>query len=217
MENIIEIWKEKNIDRVEFIFSCGGDSMNDTQLAIFDKDDTDITDITDEVIYNYFDDKVYNEVDFYVDSDGHYMGEQGTVTITLYDDESNFHYSKSSSSEWYENYTEVVDCELTENEASFIENYVSNIEFGSWGGETINYKKDFIITSDMEKLVEVLHEKLLNTAAEAEYVNSDNIDDDSFGYTTDLGENDIPVIKRNEKGVFLTLSVSAGGYVFTEE
>ena len=39
MAEIVKIWKENNVDRVEFQFSCGGDSMNDTSILIYDKED----------------------------------------------------------------------------------------------------------------------------------------------------------------------------------
>ena len=39
MEKLIEEWKEKGVDRAEFEFSCGGDSMNDTSLVFFDKEE----------------------------------------------------------------------------------------------------------------------------------------------------------------------------------
>ena len=95
-EEIIKLWKEKNIDHVDFNFSCGGDSMNDTEIQIYDKQGNEVecSEISDHI-----DSEVYNKVEFYVNSDGHYMGESGTVKVELVEDDEEpyLSYSKSSS------------------------------------------------------------------------------------------------------------------------
>ena len=111
MQEIIKIWKEKNIDHINFNFSCGGDSMNDTSIEIFDKEGELVQ---DGELESYFDDQTYKNVEFYVNSDGHYQGEFGVVEITLNDEEDDFEYSKSASSEWNETCDNEVEIELTD-------------------------------------------------------------------------------------------------------
>jgi FkbM family methyltransferase len=101
-EEVIQLWKENDVDHIDFVFSCGGDSMNETEIVIYDSKDKIIK---NKDIEDYFDEQVYNAVTFYDNSDGVYMGEDGTVTITLEevdDDEVDFIYSKSSTEEWNE-------------------------------------------------------------------------------------------------------------------
>ena len=81
MEKLIKKWKEYNLDRAEFEFSCGSDSMGDTDLYSFKKDNNPIE--VDDDFKQKIESEIYNNVDFYETSDGHYQGEAGTVTVTL--------------------------------------------------------------------------------------------------------------------------------------
>lgn len=155
----IEQWKEHNIDHVDFEFNCGGDSMGDTTIVIYDKGNN-VVENSD--IENYIEEAIYHEVNFYECSDGHYMGESGTVTITLdEDDEEGFSYSKSSEEEWceHEPFTEKID--LTDEEVDFIDKYVSDINGNmSEGDYNINYKADFVQTDELVAVEEVLMKKV---------------------------------------------------------
>jgi hypothetical protein len=156
----LQKWKEHDVDRVHFVFSCGGDSMNETSIEIYDKEDNIIE--VDE-ISNYFGDAVYNNVNFYEASDGHYMGEDGTVTITLTDDEDDFDYCKDSQEEWCEteNFTEKFT--LTDEEVEFIDKYVADINGNmSEGDYNVNYKTDFVQTDELIELEEKLVKKIEN-------------------------------------------------------
>jgi hypothetical protein len=162
--SVLKLWGELKIKEVHFVFSCGGDSMGDTSIEVYNTND-DLLDceiVTD--IENYFDDVVYDNVNFYVNSDGHYMGEDGKVIITLdEDDEDEFMYYKESEEEWCEHtpFTEKIN--LTDEEVEFIEKYVSNINANmSEDDININYKVDFIQTDELVALEEKLLEKVKN-------------------------------------------------------
>ena len=77
---MIELWKKLDIQRCEMEFSCGGDSMNETDFKFFNSQNKQVD---GEELEGYFENEVYNEVEFYEVSDGHYMGEFGQVEITL--------------------------------------------------------------------------------------------------------------------------------------
>lgn len=153
---IIELWKKNKVDYVNFEFSCGGDSMNDTSIQIYDKAGSEIqcSEISD-----YIDNEVYNRVEFYVNSDGHYQGEAGNVTIRLNDEGDDFEYSKIAESEWSERVTNYVDIEFSEKEIQFIKEKVFNINGGE-GEFSINYKGDCILSDEEEKMVEEIEEKI---------------------------------------------------------
>ena len=97
IQEFIKLWKELGVDYVNFEFSCGGDSMNETSITIFDDKGSEI-DCAD--IVTYIDDIIYSEVEFYEASDEHYLGESGIVKIRLNEDEEDLDYSKTSQS-WY--------------------------------------------------------------------------------------------------------------------
>jgi hypothetical protein len=156
VEEIIKIWKEKNIDHVDFTFSCGGDSMDGTYVQIYDKEGNNVK---DSELERYFDEETYNNVEFYVNSDGHYQGEFGVVTITLNDKEDDFEYSKSSSSQWIESSVSEAEIELSDEEAQFVADYVLNINGGENDCQT-NFKKDFILTNKQEETLKGLEEKI---------------------------------------------------------
>jgi hypothetical protein len=171
----LEKWKENNVDHVNFIFDCGGDSMNETSIEIYDKDDNVIE---VEEISNYIDEAVYNYVNFYEASDGHYMGEAGTVIITISDDDENdFDWCKNSESEWCESELFTEKFELTDEEVEFIDKYVDDIN-GSMAEDdyNVNYKADFVQTDELVALEEKLVEKI-KTYFENYETNLDNMSD----------------------------------------
>ena len=206
-KEIVNLWKKLNIDHVNFNFSCGGDSMNETDIEIFDKEGELVE---NQELVNYFDRVVYNRVDFYVNSDGHYMGESGTVEITLNEDEDDFYYSKNAQSEWSEHFTGQAIVTLTDEETAFVSEFVDNIN-GGGDGFTINYKKDFIVTDSQEKLVAELEEKINKVAYDFEPENAQGEASDWITYTTNE-DNEELTLEGNE----LTLSVSREYYVYTE-
>jgi hypothetical protein len=156
----LQKWKELDVDRVHFVFSCGGDSMHDTSIEIYDKEDNiiEVPEISD-----YFDEAVYNNVDFYEASDGHYMGEDGKVIITLTDDEDGFDYCKDSQEEWCENELFTEKFVLTDEEVDFIDKYVADINGNMSDGDyNVNYKVDFVQTDELIELEQELVKKIEN-------------------------------------------------------
>lgn len=159
-EQAIQLWKDNDVSKVTFEFSCGGDSMGETEVYIYNSADEEIecSELSD-----YFGDQVYNNVNFYENSDGVYMGESGNVYITLDEEEEDFEYVKESEEEWCEHtpFTEKIN--LTDEEVDFIEKYVSDINGNMSEDEiNINYKVDFIQTDELVALEEKLLEKVEN-------------------------------------------------------
>ena len=208
MQEIIKIWKEKNIDHINFNFSCGGDSMNDTSIEIFDKEGELVE---DSELEKYFDDQTYKNVEFYVNSDGHYQGEFGVVEITLNDEEDDFSYSKSSSSEWNESCDNNVDIELSDKETKFVADNVLNIN----GGEDncqINFKRDFILTNEQEETLKGLEEKISEFARDYVPKDIEGEINDWHSYTTNEEGEELKLV-----GNMLTLSITKSFDVIKEE
>lgn len=187
-EEAIKRWKELAIISCVMDFNCGGDSMGDTDFIFHTKEGT----ISDEKLEEYFDGDVYNNVNFYVNSDGYYMGESGTVEITLNEDDEDdkpfFDYLKSAQSEWSEQTQNVLSIELTPEMVDFINKNVSNIN-GSEDGLTINYKRDFILSDTDEKIYNEL-EALIQTETEKYQPEEINNDDMSDWYTFTTADDD---------------------------
>ena len=165
LEQAIAEWKELNIDYCEIEFNCGGDSMNDTEVHFYSNMKL-ITNVSQE-LSDYFEDEMYKHCEFYVNSDGHYIGESGTVTIKFVDedeDELYFTYSKTSTAEYSENFNIDVKIDLTQEQADYLNANVSNI-FGS-ESDIIRfiYKRDFILTDNDEKIEKDLKNLIENTA-----------------------------------------------------
>jgi hypothetical protein len=204
MEEAVEIWKREGIDYAKFDFSCGGDSMNDTEFRFY-KGNEEIKETWG--LEAYFDDAIYDYVEFYEVSDGHYLGENGTVTITFnkYDDE--FDYEKSSTEEWLETCSEVLKVEITKKQACFLEEYVSDMSGSEWNGEAINYKKDFILKEEHEDMIQELHG--LFYAQTFEWASSQGeLSDESESYETSIS-----IIKEDDK-FFIELEVSCSVYSY---
>jgi hypothetical protein len=160
MEKLIEEWKEKGVDRAEFEFSCGGDSMNDTSLVFFDKEDKEV--IMSNESRETLDNDIYKEVEFYVNSDGHYQGEHGTVLVEFNVEENQFNYSKSATEEWSESFSDIITIEITPELHKFCKEYVLEIT-GEGNYLDIEYAKDFYINSEKCKMLEDIQE-IINEA-----------------------------------------------------
>lgn len=201
----IKLWKEQNIERCTMEFSCGGDSMNDTDFTLYDKDNNVVE---CEELTDYFNNVVYNEVDFYEVSDGHYMGEFGQVEITLEDDEEEpyFSYDKQAQAEWEETFSETMYVELSEKESEVLKK-VSNINSSFMDSEkNINYKDDCVITEEESNTLDGLLEKILNMADLFEIEGKGEEQEESRRYESDI---------EIEEGKLL-VEVSASFY-YTEE
>ena len=164
-KDAVKLWEKLGVSNAALTFNCGGDCMGDTDWELFDKDGAVIS--SDELV-NYFDTVIYDEVEFYVNSDGHYMGEFGTVEVELTDEDedSTFMYSKISSSEWEEPIHNDIEIELTENEANYIKSFVGDINGGEDEGVNFNYKKDFIKTDEMVEIEGSIAEKVNKDTSE---------------------------------------------------
>ena len=100
-QEAIKTWKDLGVARANFEFSCGGDSMNDYSVTL---EDANGNSIESAELRDYFENETFRNVQFYEASDGHYMGEAGTVEITLNEDDEEpfFDYFKNAQSEWSE-------------------------------------------------------------------------------------------------------------------
>jgi hypothetical protein len=177
----VMLWKENKIKECVMEFSCGGDNMNDYDFVFYNNKNKQVE---CEELKDYFDDVVFRQVEFYVNSDGHYIGEFGQVVITLNDDEDDFEYDKQSKSEWSERYSEKIPIGITPEEAKFLKEKVENMNGGE-GDKNINYKIDFILTDEEEKMVDKLLESIDNACEEYEFAESEGEPEDFYSWSTD--------------------------------
>lgn len=146
-EEAIALWKEQKIERVEMEFYCGGDEMGEYSFTYYDAED-ELVECKELDVY--FDEEVFKKIDFYVNSDGHYMGESGTVHIEL--EEEDFSYIKSAQSEWNESLTNTLSVTLNEEQINYVKEFISGIVGGSDEFTQFNYSKDFIMTDEHERI-----------------------------------------------------------------
>ena len=199
---MIELWKKLDIQRCEMEFSCGGDSMNETDFKFFNSQNKQVD---GEELEGYFENEVYNEVEFYEVSDGHYMGEFGQVEITLEEDgeEPFFQYDKQSQSEWEEREVQVMEYELTDSEVKFLTEKVDSI-VGGEDGEAINYKTDCVLSDEEEEISEKLLKDISDTANDFEFENVYGEQQDWFIFTTRIDDEDGIIIDGNKLSVEVT-------------
>jgi len=145
MKTIEQIWTEMGVDHAIFEFSCGGDSMNGTQLNFYDKDGKRIDFEQDpDNLSGAVEDGVYDNVTFYECGDGHYLGESGSVYISMGDD-GVLEYTKSATSEYSEWVTEKVDFRVNEDIRGRILRVVESISGDNYENWDVNYKEDCIL------------------------------------------------------------------------
>lgn len=201
----IKLWKELGITTCTMNFNCGGDSMGDTSFVLSDENgDVDCQELED-----FFDNEVYQHVDFYVNSDGHYQGESGTVEIELNEDEDYFCYSKYASSEYFETKTDIIYIELSPKMIEFINKNISNINGSFDEGATINFKRDFIMSNEDEVLLKEIEDKIYKDVEEYEPQNVDGEVNEWFTFTTNDGSNLVDLtIEENILKVIVNNSIT---------
>ena len=199
-ESVIEAvseWKKLGIDNANMEFSCGGDSMSDYSFTFYTKNKSAVTgrpeniEVESEELVVFFDRQIFDDVEFYVNSDGHYIGESGNVVINLNDDEDGFVYDKQSQSEWSESYEETIHIKLSKEEIEFVKNKILNINGGTDGDATFNYKIDCIITDEEEELIEVLGKRLENECETYEFQDVEGEEEDWFTWSTNQEVDDV--------------------------
>ena len=163
METMIKAWKEAGINKAIMTFSCGGDSMHDWNYEYFDENHNEITSKFE--LEQELEDKTFDRVEFYVNSDGHYMGESGTVEISLNDEEDNFEFAKCSESEWNENIDTELFLDLNEEQTNFAKNYVLEIQGTSDDfAPNIDYSKNFIMTEELQEVEKIIFDIVIEQA-----------------------------------------------------
>ena len=192
-EQIIKLWKELEVISVDFNFSCGGDSMNDTDIVINTKNGT----ISNADIETYFDNEVYNKVEFYVNSDGHYQGESGVVVIELEGEgvETDFTYSKQAESEWSEELNTDFGIKLTDKEAEFIKDKILNFN-GDMDDINVVFKGDLILTDEDEEFLKQLEEKIKDETSGYSPETTEGELEEWFSFNTD--EDNLTINEDNE-------------------
>jgi len=197
-ENVIEAvseWKKLGIESANMEFSCGGDSMNDYSFVFYTKNTTpggtENIEVESEELVLFFDRQIFDDVEFYVNSDGHYIGESGNVIINLNDEEDGFVYDKQAESEWSESYEETINIKLSKEEIEFVKNKVLNINGGTDGDATFNYKVDCIITDEEEEIIEVLGKRLETDCEEYEFEEVEGEQEDWFTWSTNQEVEDV--------------------------
>lgn len=199
----IALWKELGITTADMEFSCGGDSMNDYHFTFYNSENKEVQ---SGELESFFDDDVFKRVEFYVNSDGHYIGEFGNVTIELSEDEENpdFVYYKNAQAEWSESFTDDVAVELTEKEVEFVRSKVLNL-VGSQDGDAINYKGDCILNNEEEQISDTISQKISDVVMNHEFENAEGEVEEWFQYNTDEVDSDVlPKIVGNTLFVSLT-------------
>ena len=198
-------WKKLGIDNANMEFSCGGDSMSDYSFTFYTKNTSAVTgrpeniEVESELLISFFDLQIFDDVEFYVNSDGHYIGESGNVVITLNDDEDGFVYDKQSQSEWSESYEETIHIRLSNSEVEFIKNKILNINGGQDGDATFNYKIDCVITDEEEELIETLGKRLENECETYEFQDVEGEEEDWFTWSTNQEVDDVIQFTEDDK------------------
>lgn len=210
----IALWKELGITSATMEFSCGGDSMNDYHFTFYNPN-SENKEVESSELDSFFDDEVFRQVEFYVNSDGHYIGEFGTVEIELdEDDEENptFSYYKSAQAEWSESFTDEIVVELTEKEVEFVRTKVRNL-VGSQDGSSINYKGDCILDNEEEQISDTLLVKITDKVENHEFETAQGEQEDWFQFNTDEVDGDeLPKIEGNK----LYISATRQFLVYTD-
>jgi hypothetical protein len=224
-QEIISIWEKTGITRAILTFDCGGDSMGNMEWKFYgDHFGTEEEEeIENEDLGLLLDDLVFDKVEFYVNSDGYYQGEAGTVTVTLSDNEEpkQLQFYKDAKAE----YNESEICEtgicLDEKECRFLTDKMLSIS-GNSGVVLFVYKGDCILTDEEEKVVTSLEGKLhrlMDDLSDNPIVVNEEMEDVELRNISTGGEwNEITplIISETNGDPWLKLSVSYSGRIYRD-
>lgn len=177
MEEMIRIWKECGVREAEFHFDCGGDSMNETHWVFLDSKGETIDSSSLSAVESQLENDVYDNIQFYEASDGHYLGESGTVNVTLNDEGYGFDMYKSSTEQWNETLSVDEEIDISEELGRLLHKKVASIvSVDGWsmmrglGDTERNYKDDCIISDREEELIMEFEGRLIKMAKTDPYV-----------------------------------------------
>lgn len=181
LQTAVKNWQDLGISYAEMTFDCGGDSMGDYYFSFYKKENEKSVEVISKDLDSYFSEAVYEHVEFYVNSDGHYIGESGTVHISLDDDdleEPRFSYSKESKTMFSESKQLRVTLDLSEKELELFKNKVS-VVMGDRDAidTTVNYTQDTVINDEEELLLESIIAKIKDVTNDISF---DDLEDDDF-------------------------------------
>ena len=168
LEQSLKLWKKSMIDHCVMEFSCGGDSMNEFTFLFYDENKNVLHSEDITTLDNFFDEEVFDKVHFYEASDGHYLGEFGTVHIELNDEGDDFIYTKEASSEYSEAVTEKFTYQLTDDEFDLLSEKISDFN-GDSSGLVINYNLDCIITDKEIDILSNFENKILDFVVDVDF------------------------------------------------
>ena len=168
LEQSLKLWKKSMIDHCVMEFSCGGDSMNEFTFVFYDENKNVLHSEDITTLDNFFDEEVFDKVHFYEASDGHYLGEFGTVHIELNDEGDDFIYTKEASSEYSEAVTEKFTYQLTDDEFDLLSEKISDFN-GDSSGLVINYNLDCIITDKEIDILSNFENKILDFVVDVDF------------------------------------------------
>jgi|1048.fasta_scaffold73782_1 hypothetical protein len=165
---IWDLWLELKVDHILIEYSCGSDDTYLEGTMIYDQSGSQIysNELTD-----YFEEKVFKKVDFVDATDNYYLGESGTVKITMvekgysldYDDEGKefkdywyeFIYNKKGEEKYLYKIQNKLFVPLEESTINLINDKLTNI-YGSHSTVIVNLKNDTILTEEENILLEKL-------------------------------------------------------------
>jgi len=107
--------------------------------------------------------------------------------------------------EWVENYSNVLEVEITKEQACFLEEYISNMSGGDGDKVETNYKKDFILKKEHEDMIQKLHELFYEKLWE--WADNQAEGPDELVEGSETYETSISIIKEDDK-FFIELEVS---------
>jgi hypothetical protein len=200
-EKIKALFKKNIIDKIIVDYSAGGDSMNDIYVDSFWKEGKEKTSLKSlEKYKEIIPELTYSNVSFYVNSDGHYMGESGVVNITYNQEEDELEYNKEGQYEYQEHHSEEVQIKLTKEEGEFYSSFINYIFIDETvNGEnlddfSVKFKNNFVLSIKNEKLIRGIIQKystaLQNTIYEIHCQNEEIANEFFSADNTELEIND---------------------------
>ncbi len=171
VSRIKELFTSGKVDKIVWEYQAGGDSLNDYSNHFYlNGEEVTIEDID-------VSDYVLDIIDIAEASDGHYLGEFGTVIITLEDDE--LHVVKDYQTEWSVSEDEVMYISVSEKQIEILKKIKSfTLSVYEHSIEDIDFTEDLYITDEMSTAIDNIIENAIDKADD--FLNSLHNDIDDY-------------------------------------
>jgi hypothetical protein len=154
--NILEQWKELDIESITFEYDAGGDSISSNSWQVLNSKGEPI-EISEE-LESCIEEEAYSRCEIYGDSNGCYIGAYGTITVNYNKEADELEYSNDGSENYRDTELGEIRIELSDEAVQFIQDKIKHIHFPWEMSMAFEYIQDCYLTDKDLEIIKSIEE-----------------------------------------------------------